>query len=208
MTIVPIIRAAGERAVLVELPGNATVRKLVRALPRAMAGLEKVVAGHETVLIAWEPGRRPPTDLAQRLGALLSGPSGAEEVATVIVPVVYDGPDLAQVADHCGVSQEAFVQRHVASALEVAFIGFAPGFAYLVGGDPGLRPPRRDEPRTHVPARSLAIAAEYTAIYPRESPGGWNLVGRALVDPFDLERDPPSLLRVGMHVRLRLQDAT
>lgn len=202
MTVTPILRPAGERAVLVELPGNATVRKLVRALPRALAGIDKVVAGHETVLISWEPGRRPPPDLAARLEALLAGPSGTGEVRTITVPVVYDGPDLAAVAEACGISQEAFVERHLQSEFEVAFIGFAPGFAYLVGGDPGLRPPRQVEPRTRVPAGALAIAGEYTAIYPRESPGGWNLIGRGLVEPFDLSREPPALMRTGMHVRL------
>lgn len=203
MSAPPPIRPVGERAVLVELPGNATVRKLVRALPRALAGLDKVVAGHETVLISWEPGRRPPADLRERLGELLAGPSGAEHAERIVVPVTYDGPDLAAVAAGCGLSTEAFVRRHAEASYEVGFIGFAPGFAYLVGGDPGLRPPRRADPRTRVPAGSLAIAGEYTAVYPQASPGGWNLIGRASVEPFRLDRDPPALLRTGMHVRLR-----
>ncbi|MDQ8045662.1 MAG: allophanate hydrolase subunit 1 [Solirubrobacteraceae bacterium] len=200
MTIRPGIRPAGDRAVLVELPGNATVRKLARLVPRGLAGIDEVVAGHETVLISWEPGRRPPVDLEARLSAMLSSSSTEGEGGSIDVPVVYDGPDLAAVAEHAGVSPEEVVRRHLASRFEVGFVGFAPGFAYLLGGDPSLRPPRLDEPRTKVPAGSLAIAGEYSAVYPSESPGGWNLIGRALIEPFDLHRDPPALLQTGMHV--------
>lgn len=201
MTIVPEIRPAGERAVLVVLPGNATVRKLARLLPRALAGIDEVVAGHETVLISWEPGRSAPADLADRLAVLLAGPSSAQPVGSIELPVVYDGPDLAAVADTCGMSAEEVVRRHLQSRFEVGFLGFAPGFAYLLGGDPSLRPPRRAEPRERVPAGALAVAGEYSAVYPSASPGGWNLIGRALVEPFVLDRDPAALLRTGMHVR-------
>jgi KipI family sensor histidine kinase inhibitor len=201
MTISPDLRPAGERAVLVELPGNATVRKLAPLVRRALAGIEEVVAGHETLLISWEPGRRPPVDLADRLQELLSGPSAQAEASAIEIPVVYDGPDLALVATACELSPEEVVRRHLEARFEVGFIGFAPGFAYLLGGDPALRPPRRPEPRERVPARSLAIAGEYSAVYPGPSPGGWNLIGTAQVDPFVAEREPAALLRTGMHVR-------
>ncbi len=200
MTIVPGIRPVGERAVLVELPGNATVRKLVRLVPQALGGVDEVVAGHDTVLISWEPGRTPPHDLVERLAALLAGPPSTTPVARLTVPVTYDGPDLQVVADACGVSPEEVVRRHLASEFEVGFLGFAPGFAYLLGGDQSLRPPRRAEPRDRVPAGALAIAGEYSAVYPTASPGGWNLIGRAHVSPFELERDPPALFRTGMQI--------
>lgn len=203
MGAVRSIRAAGERGALVELPGNATVRKLIRQLPQALAGLEEVVAGHETVLLVWEPGRRPPADLREQVERLL-GPGAAVAVAVarhLDVPVIYDGPDLADVARHCGLSPEAFVRRHQATTFEVGFIGFSPGFAYLLGGDEALRPPRRDSPRERIPQGSLAIAGEYSAVYPAASPGGWNLIGRALVEPFDLGREPQALLHPGMRVR-------
>lgn len=201
MTLVPAIRPVGERGVLVELPGNATVRKLVGALPRALGGVEEIVAGHETVLIVWEAGRRPPADLPQRLSELLGGPPADRSAGRVEVPVIYDGPDLAAVAEACDMSPEAVVRRHQAARYEVGFVGFSPGFAYLLGGDPELRPPRRDVPRERVPAGSLAVAGEYTAVYPATSPGGWNLLGRALVEPFDVARDPQALLRTGMVVQ-------
>jgi KipI family sensor histidine kinase inhibitor len=200
MGIVPAVRPVGDRAVLVELPGNATVRKLAAQLPGAMAGLEDVVAGHDTVLITWERGRQPPGDLRARLAALLGGPSPSAAPEHLEVEVVYDGPDLAETAEALNLSPEALVRRHQATRFEVGFVGFSPGFAYLLGSDQELRPRRRRVPRLQVPARSLAIAGEYTAIYPAVSPGGWNLIGRALVDPFDAAREPQSLLRTGMTV--------
>ena len=196
------LRLVGERAVLVELAGNATVRKLARAARSELAGLEDVVAGHETVLLVWEPGRRPPADLTVRLADLLGRAAREAAPAVVELPVVYDGPDLAAVAHACELSPEEVVRRHAAATYEVGFLGFAPGFAYLLGGDPVLRPPRRDSPRERVPARALAIAGEYSAIYPSASPGGWNLIGTAQLDPFDLERTPPALLQTGGRVRL------
>lgn len=201
MAVPPVMRPAGERAVLVELPGNATVRKLATAVRSRIAGLEDVVAGHETVLLVWEPGRRPPGDLGMRLAELLGSAGAASTAGVVEIPVTYDGPDLASVAERCGMAPDEVVRRHLASTFEVGFVGFSPGFAYLLGGDPEVRPPRRDSPRERVPARSLALAGEYCAVYPAASPGGWNLIGRAHVDPFDLERDPQALLTTGARVR-------
>ena len=93
------------------------------------------------------------------------------------------------------------VAAHTGTPWQVAFGGFAPGFMYLTGGDPRLQVPRRSSPRTSVPAGSVALAGEYSAVYPRSSPGGWQLIGRALVDVFDLDRDPPALLVPGARVR-------
>lgn len=199
---VPVLRAAGERGVLVELLGNASVRKLVAVARDRLAGLEEVVAGHETVLLVWEEGRRPPRDLSVRLAEMLGGAGGTVAAASIQIPVTYDGPDLHAVATACDMSPEAVVRRHQAAVYEVGFIGFAPGFAYLLGGDPQLRPPRLASPRERVPAGSLAIAGEYSAVYPADSPGGWNLIGSAHVKPFDLTREPKALFQTGAHVRL------
>lgn len=201
MAVPPPLRPVGERGVLVELPGNATVRKLATVARDRIAGLEEVVAGHETVLLVWEPGRKPPGDLGTRLAELLGSAATAHATEVVEIAVTYDGPDLAVVAGHCGLSPEEVVRRHLASTYEVGFVGFAPGFAYLLGGDPALRAPRRASPRERVPARSLALAGEYCAVYPAASPGGWNLIGTAHVDPFDLHRDPQALLQTGTRVR-------
>lgn len=207
MAVPPPLRPVGERGVLVELPGNATVRKLATVARHRLAGLEDVVAGHETVLLVWEPGRRPPGDLGLRLAELLGSAPTGTAAGVVEIPVSYDGPDLAAVAEGCGLSAEEVVRRHLAPTYEVGFIGFAPGFAYLLGGDPAVRPPRRDVPRERVPARALALAGEYCAVYPSASPGGWNLIGTAHVDPFDLAREPQALLQTGTRVRFVEADA-
>jgi KipI family sensor histidine kinase inhibitor len=115
--------------------------------------------------------------------------------------VVYDGPDLADVASHTGLSEEAIVSAHTGTPWTVAFGGFAPGFAYLVGGDERLAVPRRDSPRTSVPAGSVGLAGEYSGVYPRSSPGGWQLIGRTDTVMFDVDRDPPALLAPGSLVR-------
>lgn len=197
------LRPAGERAVLAELPGNASVRKLVAAVRDEVAGLEEVVAGHESVLLVWEPGRQPPADLHHRLGTVLAAAHRDPEPRTVTLDVRYDGPDLAAVAEVCGMSAEEVVGRHVAARYEVGFMGFAPGFAYLLGGDPALQPARRDSPRSRVPAGSLALAGEYTAVYPSDSPGGWHLLGSCDAVLFDLARAEPALLTTATRVRLR-----
>ena len=115
--------------------------------------------------------------------------------------MTYDGPDLAAVAEHTGRSPEEVARRHAAASYRVGFIGFAPGFAYLLGGDPQLAVPRRDEPRERVPAGSVALAGAYTAVYPSASPGGWQLIGRTTVRVFDADRRPPALLEPGARVR-------
>ena len=202
MTPLLQLRPAGERAVLAELPGIASVRKLVAAVREEVAGLEDVVAGHDTVLLIWEPGRRPPAGLHQRLAAVLASAHRDPDPPTVELPVRYDGPDLEAVATACGMSLEEVVRRHQAAIYEVGFVGFSPGFAYLIGGDPALQPPRRSSPRTRVPAGSLALAGEYTAIYPSDSPGGWHLLGSCDAVLFDLAQQRPALLTTGARVRL------
>lgn len=198
----PVLRPAGHRGVLVEVPGNASVRKLAAGVRHEIAGLEEVVAGHETVLLIWEPGRTPPADLRARVATVLAGPAPADHEGEVVLPVRYDGPDLQSVAEQLKLAVDEVVRRHLAATYTVGFMGFAPGFAYLVGGDPLLRPPRRRTPRLRVPAGSLAIAGEYTAIYPAESPGGWQLIGTTDAPLFALDQQPPALLQTGARVRL------
>jgi KipI family sensor histidine kinase inhibitor len=123
--------------------------------------------------------------------------------ADVVIDVVYDGPDLAEVADHTGLTTAQLVDAHTATPWRVGFSGFAPGFAYLVDGDARLRVPRRSEPRTSVPAGSVALAGEFSAIYPRQSPGGWQLIGHTDAVLWDLDRPNPALLTQGMWVQFR-----
>ena len=116
----------------------------------------------------------------------------------MVIDVVYDGPDLAEVASLTGLSTAQVIHAHTATVWRVGFCGFAPGFAYLVDGDPRLRVPRRSEPRTSVPAGSVALAGEFSAIYPRQSPGGWQLIGHTEAVLWDLDRPNPALLTPGI----------
>jgi KipI family sensor histidine kinase inhibitor len=117
------------------------------------------------------------------------------------IPVDYNGPDLSDVAALTGLSVDEVIAAHTGTDWRVAFGGFAPGFAYLSWGDRRLAVPRRKEPRTSVPSGAVALAGEFSAIYPRSSPGGWQLIGRTDVEVFDIDRDPPALLQPGVVVR-------
>jgi KipI family sensor histidine kinase inhibitor len=122
----------------------------------------------------------------------------------IVIPVVYggaDGPDLAEVARHAGMTADEVVAAHSGAAYDVFFLGFQPGFAYLGGLPPALATPRRDTPRVRVPAGSVGIGGAQTGIYPAASPGGWNLIGRTAVTLFDPHADAPALLAPGDRVR-------
>lgn len=115
--------------------------------------------------------------------------------------MVDDGADLTEVARLTGLSPDEVVVAHTARSWRVAFCGFAPGFGYLVDGDPRLRVTRRTTPRTRVPAGSVGLAGNYSGVYPRPSPGGWQLIGRTDLVLFDVEHNPPALLEPGVTVR-------
>jgi KipI family sensor histidine kinase inhibitor len=192
----------GDRGILLELRDNDEVHP-VAAAARERFGhrLAEVVAGHRTVLLAWAA---PPVD-RDVVEALLdagadAAPADTEPPRGATLEVVYDGPDLAAVAQHAGLSPEEVARRHAAAQYRVGFVGFSPGFAYLLGGDPALRVPRRDDPRARVPPGSVALAGDYSAVYPSASPGGWQLIGRCDAVLFDPARDPPALLEAGMAV--------
>jgi 5-oxoprolinase (ATP-hydrolysing) subunit B len=127
-----------------------------------------------------------------------------ERAEPIVVPTRYggaDGPDLAEVAERCGCSPDEVVARHVDRLYRVFMVGFMPGFAYLGPLDARLRLPRRASPRLRVPAGSVAIAGEQTAVYPLETPGGWWIIGRSALRVFDADREPPTLFDVGRPVR-------
>lgn len=215
VTILPY----GDRALLLEVVGagadvdvragaSAQVSAAIRAAgARVTAGLVDIVPAERTVLVTTRPG----TDLvalrADLLALLSAGEAGpgvdtvAGEARLVTIPVRYDGPDLDDVARHTGLTVSEVTAAHEASHWEVAFCGFVPGFAYLVGGDPRLEVPRRSTPRTVVPAGAVALAGRYSGIYPRPSPGGWQLIGRTSAVLFDPHRESPALLRPGDRVR-------
>ena len=193
----------GDAALLVELDGLDEVLGFAAAVGAAdLDGVIDVVPAAETVLVVTEPGT-PLEPLVRRLTSLSFRSVAQAEGEPVEIAVVYDGPDLADVARLTGLSEDQVVDAHTGTPWRIAFGGFAPGFAYLTGGDPRLVVGRRDEPRTTVPAGAVGLAGEYSGVYPRSSPGGWQLVGRTDAELWDAERSPPALLVPGGSVRFR-----
>ena len=163
-------------------------------------GVIEVVPAEDTVLVRCR--RELLGSVADRLGSVVPMPSTRADRSTTI-DVRYDGPDLGDVAARTGLSVEEVVRTHSAAQYTVAFCGFSPGFAYLAGLPEVLRLPRRAEPRTSVPAGSLAIAAHYSAVYPSASPGGWHLIGSTDAAIWDVTREEPALLVPGTLVHFR-----
>jgi KipI family sensor histidine kinase inhibitor len=165
-------------------------------------GVTELVPGYRTLLVVADPGHAETLDeLAAALPALELPPAEAVAGDPVEIPVSYDGEDLHEVARLTGLDADEVVRRHTAPTYTVAFLGFSPGFPYLVGLDPALEVPRRDTPRTSIPAGSVGLAGGQTGIYPTASPGGWRLIGRTEVTLFDPDRDPPALLGPGSRLR-------
>jgi KipI family sensor histidine kinase inhibitor len=191
------LRRAGEHGALLELADNVAAVRVARRLA-SESGLVDVVPGHRTVLVTWDG---EPPELTELAEVALRDDAPTPTGASVAIPVRYDGPDLDEVAGLTGLSPEEVAARHMGSQYAVGFLGFAPGFAYLLGGDERLRVERRAEPRELVPAGSVALAGPYSGIYPRESPGGWQLIGSTTMVLFDATREPPALLSAGDRVR-------
>ena len=193
----------GDAALLAEVDGLAEVLALAAAVRAAQpTGVLDVVPAARTVLLTVAPG----TDLGALRRAVLElpvDPAMAPEGETVEIAVTYDGPDLAEVARLTGLDEDEVVAAHTGTPWRIAFGGFAPGFAYLTGGDERLRVPRRDEPRTTVPVGAVGLAGEFSGVYPRSSPGGWQLIGSTDAPLWDPDRDPPALLLPGGTVRFR-----
>jgi KipI family sensor histidine kinase inhibitor len=204
----------GRRGLLVELDSLDQALRLSSDLDRCRpAGVLELVPGARTVLVQFDPALTNvaalSTQLTERAEVIrLSGDSlatggaapGAADEGAVVIPVVYDGPDLNEVARLTGLSPEDVVRWHTSARYTVAFTGFAPGFGYLSGGDAALVVPRRSTPRTRVLTGAVGLAGEFTGVYPRPGPGGWQIIGRTEVATWDLERDPAALLRPGVTV--------
>ncbi len=196
-----MLRRVGDRALLVELPELSEVLSVQAQLQdRPVEGQVDVVAAARTVLVTVEDARHV-DGLATRLRSIDPSVPAEQEDTLVTVKVEYHGADLAEVAARTGLSADAVVAAHTATLWIAAFGGFAPGFAYLTGGDPRLEVPRRDSPRTSVPAGSVALAGTFSAVYPRESPGGWQLIGRTNAILWDTHRAEPALIKPGNRVQ-------
>lgn len=198
------VHAYGDRGLLIECAGADEVIALAAALRDAdLSEVTDIVPGARTVLLGLR-GTGLQAKVRTRLAALdPAGAARAGGIGEVTIDVVYDGADLAEVAAWVDMTPGEVVAAHTGSPWRAGFVGFAPGFAYLVGGDPRLQVPRRAEPRTRVPAGSVALAGEFSGVYPRESPGGWQLIGRTDAVLWDPDRASPALLSPGMTVRFR-----
>ena len=202
-----MIRDYGDRALLLECESTDEVLALTAALNEArIPGVLDIVPASRTVLLELA-APRDLTPTRQVLARLQVDPAGTaandDGRIDVVIDVVYDGADLADVAELTGLDVPGVIQAHTETPWRCGFGGFAPGFAYLVGGDPRLAVPRRSEPRTKVPAGSVGLAGEFSGVYPRQSPGGWQLIGRTDAVLWDVDRPQPALLMPGMRVQFR-----
>ena len=195
----------GDQALLLQFDSTAEVLAWAAALrDAAMPDVLDIVPAARTVLLKLDgPGRQ---GVIRRRLDTMQVVSGAEPVIPgepLVIDVVYDGADLDEVAELTGLTAAQVVDAHTANPWTVGFCGFAPGFAYLVGGDPRLVVPRRSEPRSSVPAGAVGLAGEFTGVYPRRSPGGWQLIGRTDAVLWDIDRPDPALLTPGTCVQFR-----
>jgi KipI family sensor histidine kinase inhibitor len=192
---------AGDAALLVD--SDSPAAQLAAAVRQAsLPGVSDVVPGARTVLVVTRPGSWDLEELAAAISTLPPGDLDSGDGAAVEIPVVYDGPDLAEVARLAGMTVSQVIEAHSRADYTVGWLGFSPGFGYLTGLDQRLAGvPRLASPRLSVPAGSVAIAGGMTAVYPSGSPGGWRLIGRTAARMWDPARDPPSLLAPGRRVR-------
>lgn len=189
-------------ALLVELDDLAQTLALLASLQaEPIAGIEELVPAARTLLVRFRPSKVSHAALVDRIGAR-SLTAQAQRTATLIeIPVDYSGEDLDEVAQMLGITRAEVIRRHTGSEYSVAFTGFAPGFAYLSGGDPGLNVARRGTPRTRLPAGAVGLAGPFSAVYPQASPGGWQIIGVTATPMWDLGREVPALLQPGFRVR-------
>jgi inhibitor of KinA len=207
------IKAAGDSAWLIELPEridaevNARAIRIAKALDGVLP-ITDIVVGYRTVMVYINPLDPRTTGIDGTLREIAtSPPPGTNEAGALVdVPVCYNGaygPDLADVAAFGRCSTDDVITTHLAAEYRVYMVGFVPGFAYMAPVASRIAAPRRASPRLKVPAGSVAVAAGQTGVYPAETPGGWNLIGRCPIRPYDPSRAAPFLFRPGDRVRFR-----
>jgi inhibitor of KinA len=228
--IKPVWFPAGDKGVLLDLTGygaqlgglppadkRQTLTRYARTLSQQieqlrlagkLAGITDIVPGLASLLVHYNPLHITAEQIKSAVAMLLEGTDDSPSRPTRkwCLPVLYGGaagPDLEEVAARCQISAEEVITRHCQTELEIGIMGFLPGLAYMTGLDSVLHLPRRSEPRTHVPGGSVAIAMDQTVIYPLDSPGGWNLIGKMPIPLFDAKRPEPVLLRAGEKISFR-----
>ncbi len=193
---------SGTTALLVELDDLDEVLGLYAALSGNLPdGVVDVVPAARTLLVVTDSPATSLSSVADAVRCATPRHDRLDSGELVEVPVTYDGEDLEEAAQLLGCDGAELVRRHTAVEWTVAFCGFVPGFGYLTSKTWQWDVPRRSSPRKRVPPGSVALAGEFSGVYPRESPGGWQLIGRTKLAIFDLSRDPAALLRPGIRVR-------
>ena len=210
--MIPRVRPAGDSAWLIELPDridpdvNARAIQIARGIEASTLSITDVVVGYRSVMAYVDPLAADAAAVEGALTRLASGPVAGDqgEGRLVEVPVCYDGgfaPDLEAVAEYAHATGDDVIAWHLAGRYRVFVVGFVPGFAYMASVDRRIAAPRRSSPRLRVPAGSVAIAAGQTGVYPAETPGGWNLIGRCPIRPYNPDRAEPFLFHAGDTVR-------
>lgn len=195
---------ASDSALLVEYPSLEDTVAHFQALEAAhVPGVEELMPAAKTILVRFDNTLTDHDCLARAIRSIPPASGQIEGSQEALIDVIYDGEDLAEVADILGLSIPQLIERHTKATWKVAFIGYAPGFAYCVGDDPIFNVPRRSTPRTRIRAGSVGLAGTFSGIYPRESPGGWQMLGHTNEKMWDLSRPKPSLLQPGQVVRYR-----
>lgn len=209
----PQIKITGDTSVAVVFGNEIStdINTKIRAFDEALAeeqidGVYETVPTYCSLTIHYAPEKIRYEELQERLEALLAVSHKAQKLNTIVmeIPVVYGGeygPDLETVAAHNGMSTEDVIRIHSGAEYLIYMLGFTPGFSYMGGMDESIATPRLKTPRVLIPAGSVGIAGKQTGIYPIDSPGGWQLIGRTPVKLYDAHRDTPILLDAGLHVK-------
>lgn len=188
--------------ILVELKNLDETLTLLDSLDqKTIAGVEEIIPATRTLMIRFDITRLSSQILINEIVQRDLSKKIILSDKLVEIPVHYNGDDLQEVADYLKITPQEVIQRHIESEYVVAFTGFAPGFAYMTGGDPIFNVPRKKIPRTRIPAGAVGLAGTFSGIYPQASPGGWQIIGVTDEAMFDIERTPPALLQPGFRVK-------
>jgi len=206
----PIIQQLGDNALLVTFARTISwdvgirVRSAARRIRDThLSSVTDVVPAYTTLAVYFDSRAVSFATVSSEVATLIGDADAASDDRSTLIeiPVRYDGPDLAEVAERTGLTQDELIEKHCSRTYRAYMTGFAPGFTYLGDLDEALVLPRRTSPRVRVPVGSVAIAGAQTAVYPLVTPGGWHLIGTTSVAMFDPARDPPALVRAGDSVR-------
>jgi KipI family sensor histidine kinase inhibitor len=199
---------ASDQSLLVEFEGGISLEthqkvvRLLRALEEnRLPGVRNLHPAYSSILVVFDPRETEPERVEEQIRKIDLDHVPAPVPRLVTIPVQYDGPDLVDVAAHHGLSSQRVVELHSSALYTVYFLGFVPGFAYMGGLPEEIATPRRESPRKQVPAGSVGIAGTQTGVYPFATPGGWQLIGRTLLDMFRSDRREMNLLGIGDQVR-------